>query len=103
MPLPTQVSDRRILNGVFAVCGIPESKFLTTCSTVDKLDRVSIVLMGRSLPVLRGGYLGLGSIVAILIIKRFTAAKPLVFVKDLGSSCSWAWLRVKPGVSSGFC
>ncbi|XP_027644558.2 histidine--tRNA ligase, cytoplasmic-like isoform X1 [Falco biarmicus] len=35
-----KVNDRRILNGVFAVCGIPESKFLTTCSTVDKLDRM---------------------------------------------------------------
>ncbi|KFQ48968.1 Histidine--tRNA ligase, cytoplasmic, partial [Nestor notabilis] len=35
-----KVNDRRILNGVFAVCGIPESKFITTCCTVDKLDKV---------------------------------------------------------------
>ncbi|KAM6358144.1 histidine--tRNA ligase, cytoplasmic-like isoform 3-T4 [Alca torda] len=35
-----KVNDRRILNGVFAVCGIPESKFVTTCSTVDKLDKI---------------------------------------------------------------
>ncbi|NWZ58523.1 SYHC protein, partial [Haliaeetus albicilla] len=35
-----KVNDRRILNGVFAVCGIPESKFITTCSTVDKLDKM---------------------------------------------------------------
>ncbi|XP_063205178.1 histidine--tRNA ligase, cytoplasmic-like isoform X1 [Chroicocephalus ridibundus] len=35
-----KVNDRRILNGVFAVCGIPESKFITTCSTVDKLDKI---------------------------------------------------------------
>uniref|UniRef100_A0A8B9ZY61 histidine--tRNA ligase n=1 Tax=Anas zonorhyncha TaxID=75864 RepID=A0A8B9ZY61_9AVES len=35
-----KVNDRRILNGVFAVCGIPESKFITTCSTIDKLDKV---------------------------------------------------------------
>ncbi|NXF40847.1 SYHC protein, partial [Nyctibius bracteatus] len=35
-----KVNDRRILSGVFAVCGIPESKFLTTCSTVDKLDKM---------------------------------------------------------------
>ncbi|NWH78476.1 SYHC protein, partial [Piaya cayana] len=35
-----KVNDRRILNGVFAVCGIPDSKFLPTCSTVDKLDKM---------------------------------------------------------------
>ncbi|XP_009704588.1 PREDICTED: histidine--tRNA ligase, cytoplasmic-like, partial [Cariama cristata] len=35
-----KVNDRRILNGVFAVCGIPESKFITTCSAVDKLDKM---------------------------------------------------------------
>ncbi|KAM6299717.1 histidine--tRNA ligase, cytoplasmic-like [Aegotheles albertisi] len=35
-----KVNDRRILNGLFAVCGIPESKFITTCSTVDKLDKM---------------------------------------------------------------
>ncbi|KAM9288723.1 histidine--tRNA ligase, cytoplasmic-like isoform 2-T2 [Morus bassanus] len=35
-----KVNDRRILNGVFAICGIPESKFITTCSTVDKLDKM---------------------------------------------------------------
>ncbi|KGL97814.1 Histidine--tRNA ligase, cytoplasmic, partial [Charadrius vociferus] len=35
-----KVNDRRILNGVFAVCGIPESKFITTCSTIDKLDKL---------------------------------------------------------------
>ncbi|NXI93368.1 SYHC protein, partial [Psophia crepitans] len=35
-----KVNDRRILNGVFAICDIPESKFITTCSTVDKLDKM---------------------------------------------------------------
>ncbi|XP_074740105.1 histidine--tRNA ligase, cytoplasmic-like isoform X1 [Strix uralensis] len=35
-----RVNHRQILNGVFAVCGIPESKFITTCSTVDKLDKM---------------------------------------------------------------
>ncbi|KAM8994313.1 histidine--tRNA ligase, cytoplasmic-like isoform 1-T1 [Ara ararauna] len=35
-----KVNDRRILNGIFAVCGIPESKFITACCTVDKLDKV---------------------------------------------------------------
>ncbi|KFU85665.1 Histidine--tRNA ligase, cytoplasmic, partial [Chaetura pelagica] len=35
-----KVNDRRILKGVFAACGIPESKFITTCSTVDKLDKM---------------------------------------------------------------
>ncbi|NXF12972.1 SYHC protein, partial [Smithornis capensis] len=39
LPLP-QVNDRRILDGMFAVCGVPDSKFRTICSSVDKLDKV---------------------------------------------------------------
>ncbi|NXF16495.1 SYHC protein, partial [Rhodinocichla rosea] len=35
-----KVNDRRILDGVFAVCGVPDSKFRTICSSVDKLDKV---------------------------------------------------------------
>uniref|UniRef100_A0A8V0YFM8 histidine--tRNA ligase n=1 Tax=Gallus gallus TaxID=9031 RepID=A0A8V0YFM8_CHICK len=34
------VNDRRILNGMFAICGIPESKLVTMCSTLDKLDKM---------------------------------------------------------------
>ncbi|XP_069052221.1 histidine--tRNA ligase isoform X2 [Lepisosteus oculatus] len=35
-----KVNDRRILDGLFAVCGVPDDKFRTVCSTVDKLDKV---------------------------------------------------------------
>lgn len=35
-----QVNDRRILDGMFAVCGVSDEKFRTICSTVDKLDKV---------------------------------------------------------------
>lgn len=35
-----QVNDRRILDGMFAMCGVPDEKFRTICSTVDKLDKV---------------------------------------------------------------
>ncbi|XP_009070148.1 PREDICTED: histidine--tRNA ligase, cytoplasmic-like, partial [Acanthisitta chloris] len=36
-----KVNDRRILDGMFAVCGVPDSKFRTICSSVDKLDKVA--------------------------------------------------------------
>ncbi|NXO03120.1 SYHC protein, partial [Rhinopomastus cyanomelas] len=35
-----KVNHRQILNGVLAICGVPESKFLTMCSSVDKLDKM---------------------------------------------------------------
>ncbi|XP_040852926.1 histidine--tRNA ligase, cytoplasmic isoform X2 [Ochotona curzoniae] len=35
-----KVNDRRILDGMFAVCGVPDAKFRTICSSVDKLDKV---------------------------------------------------------------
>ncbi|XP_034267534.1 histidine--tRNA ligase, cytoplasmic-like isoform X3 [Pantherophis guttatus] len=36
-----KVNDRRILDGMFAVCGVPDIKFRTICSTVDKLDKMA--------------------------------------------------------------
>ncbi|XP_029797941.1 probable histidine--tRNA ligase, mitochondrial isoform X2 [Suricata suricatta] len=36
-----KVNDRRILDGMFAVCGVPESKFHAICSSIDKLDKTS--------------------------------------------------------------
>lgn len=49
-----QVNDRRILDGMFAVCGVPDDKFRTICSTVDKLDKVwrctAVHLLCFSLP-----------------------------------------------------
>ncbi|XP_074068913.1 histidine--tRNA ligase, cytoplasmic [Macrotis lagotis] len=35
-----KVNDRRILDGMFKVCGVPDSKFRTICSSVDKLDKM---------------------------------------------------------------
>ncbi|XP_075437303.1 histidine--tRNA ligase, cytoplasmic-like [Ascaphus truei] len=34
-----KVNDRRILDGMFAVCGVPDCQFRTICSSVDKLDK----------------------------------------------------------------
>lgn len=36
-----KVNHRRFLDGLFAACGVPPEKFTTTCSSVDKLDKVS--------------------------------------------------------------
>lgn len=36
-----KVNDRRLLDGMFAVCGVPESMFYTICSSVDKLGKMS--------------------------------------------------------------
>ncbi|KAM4875655.1 histidine--tRNA ligase, mitochondrial [Thomomys bottae] len=36
-----KVNDRRIVDGMFAVCGVPESKFRAICASVDKLDKMS--------------------------------------------------------------
>uniref|UniRef100_A0A8C9Q3X3 Histidine--tRNA ligase, cytoplasmic n=1 Tax=Spermophilus dauricus TaxID=99837 RepID=A0A8C9Q3X3_SPEDA len=34
-----KVNDRRILDGMFAICGVPDDKFRTICSSVDKLEQ----------------------------------------------------------------
>ena len=35
-----KVNHRRLLDGIFEACGVPADKFRSTCSTVDKLDKV---------------------------------------------------------------
>lgn len=34
-----KVNHRCVLDGIFAACGVPEDKFRTICSAVDKLDK----------------------------------------------------------------
>ncbi|XP_052276969.1 histidine--tRNA ligase-like isoform X3 [Dreissena polymorpha] len=34
-----RVNHRKLLDGMFAACGVPEDKFRTICSAVDKLDK----------------------------------------------------------------
>ena len=36
-----QVNHRKLLDGMFAACGVPDDKFRTICSSVDKLDKVN--------------------------------------------------------------
>lgn len=36
-----KVNHRQILDGMFEICGVPNDKFRTICSSVDKLDKVS--------------------------------------------------------------
>ena len=35
-----KVNHRKVLDGMFAVCGVPEDKIRTVSSSVDKLDKV---------------------------------------------------------------
>lgn len=39
-----KVNHRRLLDGMFEACGVPADKFRTTCSTVDKLDKVTLMI-----------------------------------------------------------
>lgn len=35
-----QINHRKILDGVFGICGVPSEKFRPICSAVDKLDKL---------------------------------------------------------------
>lgn len=41
-PRVWQLNHRKILDGVFAVCGVPTDKIRTISSAVDKLDKVKL-------------------------------------------------------------
>lgn len=36
-----KINHRRLLDGMMSLCGVPESKFRTICSAIDKLDKES--------------------------------------------------------------
>lgn len=44
-PFIVKVNHRKILDGIFASCGVPEEKFRPICSAVDKLDKVNTRIM----------------------------------------------------------
>ena len=57
-----QVNHRKLLDGMFAACGVPQEKFRTICSAVDKLDKVvSQTLEGKGgcVYVCMGGGVGI--------------------------------------------
>ncbi|KAG9508701.1 Histidine--tRNA ligase, cytoplasmic, partial [Fragariocoptes setiger] len=35
-----KINHRKILNGMFEICGVPSDKFKTICSSIDKLDKM---------------------------------------------------------------
>lgn len=35
-----KLNHRQLLNGLFEACGVPNDKFRSICSSVDKLDKV---------------------------------------------------------------
>lgn len=37
-----KLNHRQLLDGMFEACGVPNDKFRSICSAVDKLDKVSI-------------------------------------------------------------
>lgn len=39
-----KVNHRLLLDGIFEACGVPQENFRSICSTVDKLDKVSVFL-----------------------------------------------------------
>jgi histidyl-tRNA synthetase len=47
-----KVNNRKLLDGIFAVCGVPESSFRAICSAVDKLDKQDWVEVTQSWPEL---------------------------------------------------
>lgn len=36
-----KINHRQLLDGMFEACGVPQDKFRSICSAVDKLDKVS--------------------------------------------------------------
>ena len=49
-PFQIKLNHRKLLDGIFGICGVPEEKFRPICSAVDKLDKV-IITPRRSLSI----------------------------------------------------
>lgn len=45
-----QLNHRKLLDGIFAVCGVPDDKIRTISSAVDKLDKVRTLIVASRRP-----------------------------------------------------
>lgn len=63
-------SNRLLLDGLFAFCGVPESKFRSTCSAIDKLDKQPWSEVRRELVVDKGIAEDVANRIGELVLKR---------------------------------
>ena len=42
-----KINHRKLLDGMFAVCGVPNEKIRSVSSSIDKLDKVSKVFLNK--------------------------------------------------------
>ena len=40
-----KINNRKLLDGIFAICEVPDEMFRTICSSVDKLDKVIFICL----------------------------------------------------------
>ena len=40
-----KINHRKILDGLFEACGVPDTQFRAICSSVDKLDKVRYIFI----------------------------------------------------------
>lgn len=98
-PLSSQVNDRRILDGMLAVCGVPESKFHAICSSIDKLDKVTkktcfsrpyqnLCPALKSVPLEKNKETIAGNELSLGKVRRYSEARPeLCCAKALLTDC----------------
>ncbi|VFQ65568.1 unnamed protein product [Cuscuta campestris] len=67
-----KLNHRRLLDGMLAICGVPQEKFRTICSSIDKLDKQSFEQIKKEMVGEKG-------------LSEETADKIGTFVKEKGS------------------
>ncbi|XP_068648365.1 histidine--tRNA ligase, cytoplasmic-like isoform X2 [Aristolochia californica] len=75
-----KLNHRKLLDGMFAICGVPAEKFRTVCSSIDKLDKLSFEQVKGELIYEKGLAVETVERIGSLVKKR---GSPLEILSDL--------------------
>ncbi|KAG9456188.1 hypothetical protein H6P81_000696 [Aristolochia fimbriata] len=75
-----KLNHRKLLDGMFAICGVPAEKFRTVCSSIDKLDKLSFEQVKGELINEKGLAVETAELIGSFMKKR---GPPLEILSDL--------------------
>lgn len=80
-----KLNHRKLLDGMLAICGVPQNKFRTICSSIDKLDKQSFEQIKKELVDEKGLTVETADQIGLLVKERGSPVELLSKLKQEGS------------------
>ncbi|KAL6530312.1 hypothetical protein OROHE_014665 [Orobanche hederae] len=80
-----KLNHRKLLDGMLAICGVPQDKFRSICSSIDKLDKQSFELVKREMVAKKGLTEGMADKIGSFVKRRGSPMELLSQLKEESS------------------